>query len=441
MIKSKYRVIIALLLFFAGMLNYLDRAALSVMAPLIKGDLHINDAQMGILFSAFFVGYCLFCFIGGWGADRFGPRKVFGFAAAIWSLFCGATALVTGFGHLMVVRILFGIGEGPMGTTTNKSISNWFPKNEVGRAVGFTNAGQPLGAAIAAPIVGLVGLHFGWRIAFIVIALLGFVWLAAWLLLFRDKPEQHARVSAEERQLIVEGRPATRRVQDSNGKDQHSLWYYVFSKPVLGVAAAFFCFNYIQYFFLSWLPSYLTDFQHLDIKSMSIIGILPWIGATIGFIGGGIVADALYRRSGNFLFSRKAVIFSGLLIAAVCIMLTAYTHNTAGAVALITVASIFAYMTPQACWSLLQDIVPAHRIGTAGGFVHLLANLAGILSPSITGFLIQYGGGYQSAFLLSSCLSLLGILFMAVLVRQNKVNALLGKQPVAPAMENKLIEH
>lgn len=420
---KNYRVVIALLLFCAGMLNYLDRAALSVMAPLVKKDLGINDAQMGILFSCFFIGYCLFCFLGGWGADRFGPRRVYAWAATIWSLFCGATALVTGFGHLLIVRMLFGIGEGPMGTTTNKSIANWFPRQEVGRAVGFTNAGQPLGAAIAAPIVGLVGLNFGWRIAFVVIAALGFVWVASWLLLFRDKPEQHPRVSREESQLIMQQRPASQTASTPQ-QDQHSLWRYVFSLPVLGVASAFFCFNYIQYFFLSWLPSYLTDFQHLDIKSMSIIGILPWLGATVGFLGGGVVCDMLYRRTQNFLLSRKLVIFVGLAVAALCVLLTAWSQSLAGAVTLITLASVFAYMTPQACWSLLQDIVPAGRIGTAGGFVHLLANLAGILSPGITGFLIQYGGGYHTAFVLASVLALAGMLLLALLVRQKGVNTL-----------------
>jgi MFS transporter, ACS family, hexuronate transporter len=420
---KNYRVVIALLLFCAGMLNYLDRAALSVMAPLVKKDLGIDDAQMGILFSCFFIGYCLFCFLGGWGADRFGPRRVYAWAATIWSLFCGATALVTGFGHLLIVRMLFGIGEGPMGTTTNKSIANWFPRQEVGRAVGFTNAGQPLGAAIAAPIVGLVGLNFGWRIAFIVIAALGFVWVASWLLLFRDKPEQHPRVSREESQLIMQQRPASQTTSTPQ-QDQHSLWRYVFSLPVLGVASAFFCFNYIQYFFLSWLPSYLTDFQHLDIKSMSIIGILPWLGATVGFLGGGVVCDMLYHRTQNFLLSRKLVIFVGLAVAALCVLLTAWSQSLAAAVTLITLASVFAYMTPQACWSLLQDIVPAGRIGTAGGFVHLLANLAGILSPGITGFLIQYGGGYHTAFVLASVLALVGMLLLALLVRQKGVNTL-----------------
>ncbi|WP_345830403.1 MFS transporter [Erwinia sp. HDF1-3R] len=417
------RSTVALLLFFAGVLNYLDRAALSVMAPLVKKDLHIDDAQMGILFSCFFIGYCLFCFLGGWGADRYGPRKVFGWAAVVWSLFCGATALAGSFFQLLIVRVLFGIGEGPMGTTTNKSISNWFPRREVGRAVGFSNAGQPLGAAVAAPIVGLIGLHFGWRVSFVAIAILGFVWLAFWLWLFRDKPEQHPRITAAERTLITAERPATR-LTEKGAPSRVRLWRYVFSLPVLGVAAAFFCFNYIQFFFLSWLPSYLTDFQHLDIKSMSLIGILPWLGATIGFIGGGLVSDALYRRTGNFLQSRKLIIFCGLAVAALCVMLTAWASSVTMAVTLITLASVFAYMTPQACWSLLQDIVPAERIGTAGGFVHLLANLAGILSPGITGFLIQYGGGYASAFMLASVLALAGMLLLAVFVRQRSVNAL-----------------
>ncbi|TKI05357.1 MFS transporter [Martelella alba] len=426
MLKNKYRLVVALLLFFAGMLNYLDRSALSVMAPLIKKDLHIDDAQMGLLFSVFFVGYCLFCFIGGWSADRFGPRRVYAWAAGIWSFFCGATAMATGFGYFMTVRILFGIGEGPMGTTTNKSIANWFPRREVGRAVGFTNAGQPLGAAVAAPIVGLVGLRFGWRVSFVVIAILGFIWLAAWLLLFRDKPEQHRRVSAEEAGTIVADRPAGQATPAAAGdmpaQQRHGVFFYVLSMPVLGVAAAFFCFNYIQFFFLSWLPSYLTDFQHLDIKSMSIVGILPWLGATLGFVGGGMVCDGIFRKSGNFLLSRKLVIVCGLAIAAICVLLTAYAASLETAVMLITVATLFAYMTPQACWSLLQDIVPASRIGSAGGFVHLLANLAGILSPGITGFLIQYGGGYRSAFILSSILAVVGIAAMLAMVRQRKVD-------------------
>lgn len=434
-----YRWVIGALLFFAGLLNYLDRAALSVAAPIMKADLHIGDAQMGLLFSSFFLGYCLFCFVGGWAADKFGPKKVFMGAAAFWSIFCGTTALAGNFATLMVSRIAFGLAEGPMGTTTNKAISNWFPRNEAGRAVGITNAGQPLGAAIAAPVVGLVALHYGWRVSFVVIATLGFCWLIFWWRCFRDHPADHPSVSREEAMLIAADRPAidttlnshraasTARPSRVQGDESvapprtGSVWHYLLSVPVLGVATAFFAFNYVLYFFLSWLPSYLTDAQHLDVKHMSVVGMLPWLGATLGFILGGVISDALYKRTGDVLFARRTVIVMGLGVAAVCVMLVARVTSLVPAVGLIAVASLFAFMTPQACWSLLQDIVPRGRIGATGGFVHLLANLAGILSPSITGYLVQYGGGYASTFVLTSVLAAIGVIAILVSVRKTSV--------------------
>ncbi|MEK6424413.1 MAG: MFS transporter [Burkholderia gladioli] len=425
--KIRYRWWVGALLFGAGMLNYLDRAALSVVAPIIKRDLGINDAQMGVLFSSFFVGYCLFCFVGGWAADRYGPRRVFAFSAGIWSLFCGATALAGSFAHLMIVRVAFGMGEGPMGTTTNKSISNWFPRSEAGRAVGWTNAGQPLGAAIAAPIVGLVALQFGWRISFVVIAVLGFLWLAAWWTLFRDDPATHPRVSAEEAREIVADRAVDVTPEASeHGGREHSLFRYLLSRPVLGTALAFFSFNYVLYFFLSWLPSYLTDYQHLNIKQMSVVGILPWLGATVGFALGGTVSDKIYQRTGDVLFARKIVIVVGLGVAAACVLLASQVTSLVAAVTLIAIASLFAFMAPQACWSLLQEIVPRQRVGAAGGFVHLLANLAGILSPSLTGWLVQYGGGYSSAFVLAGASALAGALILMVAVRASAVERLRG---------------
>jgi len=184
---------------------------------------------------------------------------------------------------------------------------------------------------------------------------------------------------------------------------------------------AFFAFNYVLYFFLSWLPSYFTDYQHLDIKHMSIVGILPWLGATVGFVLGGLISDALYKRTGNVLFARKTVIIMGLGMAAICVLLVSRTTSLGVAVSLIAVASLFAFMTPQACWSLLQDIVPRDKIGATGGFVHLLANLAGILAPSITGFMIQYGAGYSSAFVLASALAAIGMLALWFSVGEKNV--------------------
>ncbi|MBK5539052.1 MFS transporter [Pseudomonas sp. TH05] len=417
---GKYRWKIAGLLFFAGMLNYLDRAALSVVAPLLKGELNINDAQMGFIFSSFFIGYCAFCFIGGYAADKFGPKRVFAWAAGGWSVFCGLTALITGYVQLLICRIFFGMGEGPMGTTTNKAITNWFPREEAGRAIGFTNCGQPLGAALAGPIVGLVALNFGWRISFVVIAVLGGLWLLAWLKFFKDTPEQHPRVSEAERELIRQSRA---NIIVESVEEGRSLTHYIFSVPVLAVAMAFFCFNYVLYFFLTWLPSYLMDYQHLDIKSMSIIGVIPWLGAAVGFLGGGFFADGLGRRLGNVILARKIVLALGLGVAAVCVLLTTQVASLGMAVACITVSSVFLFMTPQICWALIQDIVPKNRVGGTGGFVHLLANLAGIAAPSLTGLLIQYGGGYNSAFFLAAAVSAVGMVVVVLAVRSRQPEA------------------
>jgi len=423
---GKYRWKIAGLLFCAGMLNYLDRAALSVVAPLLKGELHIDDAQMGFIFSSFFVGYCALCFIGGWAADKFGPKRVFAWAACTWSIFCGLTAFITGYVQLLIFRVIFGMGEGPMGTTTNKAITNWFPRHEAGRAIGLTNCGQPLGAALAGPIVGLVALNYGWRISFVVIAVLGAMWLTAWLLVFKDSPDQHPKVSEQEREMI---RSSRAEIIVENVEEGHGLAHYIFSAPVLAVAVAFFCFNYVLYFFLTWLPSYLMDFQHLDIKSMSIIGVIPWLGAAVGFLGGGFFTDWLGKRLDNVILARKIILTIGLGVAASCVLLTTQVSSLQAAVACITVSSVFLFVTPQICWSLIQDIVPGNRVGGTGGFVHLLANLAGLAAPTLTGLLIQYGGGYDSAFFLAAAIAAVG---MVVVITAVKSRA----EPVAPARAN-----
>ncbi|MDE1166128.1 MAG: MFS transporter [Pseudomonas sp.] len=422
---GNYRWRIAGLLFFAGMLNYLDRAALSVVAPLLKTELHIDDAQMGFIFSSFFIGYCALCFIGGWAADKYGPKRVFAWAAGTWSIFCGLTALITGYLQLLVFRVFFGMGEGPMGTTTNKAITNWFPREEAGRALGFTNCGQPLGAALAGPVVGLVALNFGWRVSFVVIAVLGAMWLAAWLVMFKDTPDQHPKVNEAERELIRTSRaePVVEGV-----KEGRSLASYIFSAPVLAVATAFFCFNYVLYFFLTWLPSYLMDYQHLDIKSMSIIGVIPWLGAAVGFLGGGFVTDWLGRRLGSVILARKRMLMVGLGVAAACVLLTTQVSSLGLAVACITVSSVFLFVTPQICWSLIQDIVPKNRVGGTGGFVHLLANCAGIIAPSLTGLVVQYGGGYNVAFVVAAGVCALGMVVVIVAVK--------GPSSGAPATVN-----
>ena len=191
------------LLFLGGMINYLDRSAIGVAAPFLAKQLSLSPSELGWVFSVFFFGYAAFCFVGGYASDRIGPRNVFAIAAVVWSVFCGLTAFVFSYTSLLIVRVIFGMGEGPYGSATNKLISNWFPRRQQGSAVGWANAGTPLGGAIAGPVVGFIALAYGWRVSFIVIALIGLCWAIAWMLLVTDRPEQNVRVSAAERAAIA----------------------------------------------------------------------------------------------------------------------------------------------------------------------------------------------------------------------------------------------
>ncbi|GGC36754.1 hexuronate transporter [Brevibacterium sediminis] len=417
-LRTNYRWVIVGLLLLVGILNYLDRSALSVAAPYVKEDLGLDDTEFGIIQSSFFFGYVIMCFLGGWAADKMGPRKVFAWAAAAWAVFCGLTAAAFTFVHLLVLRVLFGIAEGPMGTTMNKSIANWFPKHEVGRAVGAASAGQPLGAAVATPVVGLIALSIGWRESFVFISLLTLAWVVLWVVVFRNRPSQHPRVSSEELTVIDRGQQANALTEDESS---HGVFHYVFSWPVLGVAAGFFCFNYIQFFFLTWLPSYLVEGRGLSVHDMSFVGMLPWLGATVGFLLGGTVSDILFKRTGRLLFARKTTIVIGLGVAGVCVLLSAFATSTALAVMWITIAAVFAYFTPQNCFAMVQDTVPADRVGAAGGFVHLLANLAGIFAPALTGIFVQHLGGYTTAFAVAGVSALVGVLMVLGLVRPKTV--------------------
>jgi MFS family permease len=413
---NKYRWVVGILLIAASILNYIDRAALPIVAPLISKDLHLDPAQLGTIFGTFFLGYAIFCFLGGQASDRFGPKKVYAWAMAFWSLFCGATAIVTGFAELLVFRLMFGIGEGPMGSVTNKTVHNWFPRREAGLIMGMTpTGGNMVGAAIAGPIVGFMAAAFGWRVPFVVIMLLGFVWVVAWCAMVTDEPAQNRRVSQDELRSIQSDRGSTAAAED---QPVQKLAHYLLSPPILATAMAFFASNYILYFFLSWMPSYLTDVRHLNIKTMSALTVVPWTFGLIGSVGSGILSDAILRRTGRAVFARKILIVIGLAVAALCLFMGTQVASTFMAIALMSIAIAVMNATPASCWALLQTTVPARRIGGVGGYVHFLSNLAGVVGPAITGFIIQYGGGYNSSFLLAGLVAVAGAVAMAVFVRE-----------------------
>jgi D-galactonate transporter len=411
---SRMRWLIGSLMFLGGMINYLDRSALAVAAPFVTKDLGLDPAQLGIVFSAFSFGYAPFCFVGGYLSDRFGPRRVMAGAMVGWSIFCGLTAAVFSLGSLIVVRMVFGFAEGPIGSTSTKMVRNWFPHREQATAVSLANAGTPLGAAASGPIVGFAAVAFGWRAAFVVISLLGLIWVLAWLPLVSDRPQTNRRVSAEELAEIERGQAQQPAPRAEGAKFGALLW----RPPVLATAFAFFTYSCILYFFLTWFPSYLSMARHLSIRSMSFATMIPWLVGFVGLAAGGPLSDFLFRLTGNALLARKIVLIGGLLAAAVGIALAGQADTVVGAVALMAVSVFFMYLTGNCYWAVILDSVEQSRVGGVSGFVHFIANCGGIVAPLVTGFIVKSTGSFTSAFLLTGAIAVLGATGVAVFVRQ-----------------------
>jgi len=414
--NKSYRWTILSMLFLAMVINYVDRAALSIAMPFITQDYHLTPAEKGLIFSSFFFGYALFCFVGGYLADRFGPKRVLTWSMGFWSVLCGSTALAFNFWSLLIVRALFGVGEGPVSTTANKAINSWFPITERARAIGIAQAGGPLGGALAGPIVGFLAIWLGWRIAFVVIACIGILWAVVWWRMAASTPKEHARVSAEELALINAEREAP--VQAAGEAPRTPVIQVITQRAVLVSGLSLFCYNYILYFFMTWFPSYLIDAKGIDLKSMSVVTALPWLVGTFGFIGGGLLIDWVFKRTGRRLYSRKLVLVSCLLVAASCVALTGQLESISAAVAVMTIAVGFLMLSAPAYWSMIQDAVPDHQVGTAGGFMHGLANLSGIVAPTVTGLIIQSTGTFASGFALAGALGIVGAVIVALFVNE-----------------------
>jgi MFS family permease len=412
---GRYRFVVAVLLFAAGVINYMDRAALGVAAPFVQKDLGLSPSEMGLTFSVFFVGYALFSFVGGHLADRYGPRRVFSWAAGCWSFFCALTAAVTSFVQLVIVRALFGFAEGPMPSTTNRAVANWFPREETARAVGFTFSGQPVGSALAAPIVGLLTLAIGWRVAFVIIGVAGFAWIVVWRRLVTDFPRDNPRVSADEIELVT----ASRRASDLR-PDSHPLPLrdYLARASTMSLGLGLFAMNYTLYIMLSWLPSYLTDALQMSARQMSFVAAIPWVFGFVGYIGGGIIADLVYGRLPDRLAARKLTTITPLALAAVGLVAVSFTVDATLAVALIAFIVMLLTAAVQSLWATIQELVPASLVGGVGGFIHFLSNISGIIGPAVTGFAVQYLGGYDGAFGICAAIAVTGAVAMALFVKR-----------------------
>jgi len=424
------RYYIFTLIMALALLNYVERGAISFASQNIMGEYGFDQAQWGALLGYFGYGYLFGAFLGGWSADKFGTKKVWCIAGGAWSLLVVATAYGGDLGIAVlggsaslgfaVVRVLFGLAEGPAYSLINKSTSMWATPTERGFVLSVGLVSTPLGALLTAPVaVGLLTLTGSWRAMFIIIGVLSLVVLVYFQRLFTNRPEEGRFVSPEESAFIKAQREPDGHEASARADGDSVAWWTFFQNPALVLnAIGYFAFVYISFLLLTWMPKYLQDAFHYNLSSLWYIAMTPWIGPCFSVLLGGRLSDWLLRRTGSYRISRSLLAAACLLVTTVCFGMVSISTEVWQVLLLIAVANTLNAMANSVYWAIILDTAPSSRLGTFSGMTHTIANIAAVLAPTLTG-IITLRHGYTAMFVAAAIASGIGMLAM-ILVKPGR---------------------
>ncbi len=394
------RVTVLSLLVLGGIVNFLDRSALSIANTTIRAELHFSGTQIGALLSAFSLAYGLAQIPAGWLLDRYGPRLVLSAGMMLWSVAQMATGLVSGFASLVLTRIGLGAGEAPFLPGGVKVIHDWYEVRERGLPMGILNASTTLGQAFAPPLLTLMMLHYGWRSMFVVIGLLGVVIALAWYPVYREHNSGEPEEAAKQTLSLIEWR----------GLFRH--------RTVWGMMLGFSGVNYTAWLYLAWLPGYLESTHHLNLTRTGWFAAIPFLMGSIGMLVNGVIADAWVRRGADPLRSRKTLIVFGMVCSAGCTLFVPRATTSMGAVAAIGLALFFIHFAGTSAWGLVQVAAPAHLVGSVGTIQNFCSFLFASIAPILTGWILDRTHSFHIALVICSCVTFLGAVAYLVLVRK-----------------------
>jgi len=422
--QTRFRWVMIGLLFFITVINYMDRSSISYAVDIIAKEFDFTDTQIGLILGAFGIGYVIATFIGGILVDRYGAKRTLFSSVIFWSVALILTALSSGFGMLFIARALLGLAEGPNFPGLTRVVSDWLSVRERTRALSYGLMAVPIGLAIGAPVVSQLIIHLTWRGMFFVLAALALMWLPFWVILFRDVPNESKHVNKAELLHIHEG--IEKPTLNANEillkrKSVVGLWSFLFTdKTLLTNYWSFFVFGYFLFFFMGWLPSYLSQVYHLQLHAIGLFSILPWVLGAILMWLGGYISDKVYLKTNNFRASRTHLIWISQLLAGLCVLPVVFTHELYVAIVFISLAVGFILSANGAYYAVNIDIAK-ERSATAMGIMDACFALAGFAAPVVTGCLVTVTGHFSAAFVLLTLLALSSVILVLCFHRP-KVN-------------------
>lgn len=397
---------IAILLAVITTINYIDRSVFGVVAPMIREQFGIGDADYGLITSGFLLAYGIGQLISGPLIDRLGTKRAFSLAAVFWSVATILHALGRGLWSFFTLRILLGLAEAANFPAASKAVAQWFPANERSTAVAIFMLGAGLGAIITPPLTVWTMQTLGWEWAFIIPGSLGLVWVFLWQRWYH-LPETHPTIGPAEKALIME--------QRSNQQSQGSWTALLSYREFWGILIARVVSDFPFYFFLFWLPQYLIDVRGFDLRAIAMFAWLPWVAADLGALTGGSLSSALVKRGHTINRARKTVIWLGAVLVALAVIPAYYTASSALALALICFGLFAIQVKGSVFFTLPTDLFPADRVATVWGVFGAVGSLGGSLLGLLAGYLIQEAG-YESVFLMIASLHLVSALLLQVFV-------------------------
>ena len=401
---------LALLISAAIAISYFDRQTLPVAIRAIEREIPISNTQFSQLQAAFLMAYALMYAGGGKLMDVLGTRRGFLAIMLWWSFACASQGLATSFGLLAVSLFLLGMGEGGGFPAATKAIAEWFPARERSTVMGIVNAGSSVGAVAAPPLIALTLASLSWRWVFFLSGAVGLIWTLAWAGNYFS-PTAHPRLSEGERAAIAE--VLKPKPQGQTG----ARWLHLFRFPqVWGLVCAKFLSDAAWYFYIFWLPKYLYEMRHFDIKQVGYFAWIPYAAAGVGSVLGGWFSSRLIGQGHSLNFARKVALGASAAVMPLIVFVTRVPVQ--GAIVLFSIA-----FAGQQSWSTLvmtlpADIFPQRVVGSVAGLVGFGGAIGGLIFGLVVGYLLDHGFGYGLVFGIVSTFHVLGYFIILTAVRQ-----------------------
>lgn len=392
------RVVVPLL-GLAIFINYVDRGNLATAAPLMKDELHLTSVQIGILISAFSWTYTPGQLVAGWLGEKLNPYRTLALGLAIWAAATALMGVASGFAMILVLRLLLGLGETAAFPCSSKIIAQHLPPEKLGAANSIVSLGLSLGPAFGTLAGGLMMASLGWRPAFLIFGLVSLLWLVPWLLATRGLSNDHTREAAEG------AAPA-----------DVPPFFAILRRPELwGASLGHFSVNYGFYFVISWLPIYLVKVQGFSMSAMAGIGSLIYLSYAAGSLLGGQVTDRWIVAGATPNKARKTLMVVCHALAAASFAACALGPAPVAIASLFVAGVAFGACSPN-IFAIGQTLAGPRVAGKWIGVQNCFGNIAGIVGPIITGFLLDSAGGFSAAFGVAAGVAVLGMLGWGVII-------------------------